>query len=69
MKTLVVKKNKTVSLLTMFAFLVLATFPALGTTEFEIGTRFGISYLVPDADDDSISQVSLMLIYHQHLRM
>lgn len=55
MKTLVVKKNKTVSILTMFAFLVLTTFPALGTTEFEIGTRFGISHLVPDADDDSIS--------------
>lgn len=55
MKTLVVKKNKTVSILTMFAFFVLATFPALGTTEFEIGTRFGISHLAPDADDDSIS--------------
>ena len=55
MKTLVVKKNKTVSILTMFVFLLLATVPALGATEFEVGTRFGISHLVPDTADDSFS--------------
>ncbi|MDE0682966.1 MAG: hypothetical protein OXI63_08645 [Candidatus Poribacteria bacterium] len=59
MKTLAVKKNKTVSLLTIFAFLVLATVPALGTTEFEIGTRFGISHLAPDTDDSFSTSTSI----------
>ena len=50
MKTLVVNKNKIVSILTMFALLVLATVPAMAT-EFEIGTQFGISRLSPSGDD------------------
>lgn len=55
MKMLVVKKNKTVSILTMFAFLLLATVPALGTTEFEIGTQFGISHIIPEGDGSTTS--------------
>ncbi len=55
MKTLVVKKNKMHSTLTMFVFFILVTVPALGTTEFEIGTRFGISHIIPEADGSTTS--------------
>ena len=48
MKMLVVNKNKILSILTMFALLLLTTVPALGTTEFEVGTQFGISYIIPE---------------------
>ena len=55
MKTLVVKKNKIVSILTMLAFLVLATVPAMAT-EFEFGTQFGISHIIASDDyDDTAS--------------
>jgi len=54
MKTLGVKKNKTVSILTMFAFLVLATVPALAN-EFEVGTQFGISHSIITDDDSSFT--------------
>ena len=51
MKTLVVNRNKIVSLLAMFTFLVLTTV-STSAAEFEIGTHFGISHLIPDSDDD-----------------
>ena len=44
MKMCVVKKHKTVYILAMFAFLVLATVPVLGATDFEVGTQFGASH-------------------------
>ncbi len=59
MKTLVVKQYKTVSILTMFAFLVLATVPALAN-EFEVGTQFGISHLI-EGDDLTTSFTSIKL--------
>lgn len=50
MKTLIV------STLTMFsfAFLMLATVPVMAT-DFEIGTQFGISHLIPEGDDSTTS--------------
>ena len=50
MKMLVVNRNKIVSILTMFAFLILAAVPAMAT-EFEFGTQFGISHLILEDDD------------------
>ncbi len=38
--------------------LTLPVVPTLGTTEFEIGTRFGISHLVPDADDSISTSIT-----------
>lgn len=60
MKTLVVnQKNIGTSLpilgFVLLASLVLAIAPALGTTEFEVGTQFGISHLIPDGDDSTTS--------------
>ena len=60
MKTLVVNRNKIVSILAMFAFLVLATAPALAN-EFEFGTQFGVSHLVPETDYGS-SSVTLLRV-------
>ena len=57
LKTLVVKKNKTVFRVAMFAVLVFATVPALGATEFEVGTQFGVSHLIP-GDDDSTTSIT-----------
>ena len=52
MKTLVGNKNKIVSILTMFTFLILAAVPVMAT-EFEFGTQFGISHLIPEGDDST----------------
>ena len=53
MKTLIV------STLTMFsfAFLMLATVPVMAT-EFEIGTQFGVSHLIPNSEDDSTTSIT-----------
>ena len=57
MKTLGGKKNKIMSILTMFAFLILAAVPVMAT-EFEIGTQFGISHLMPDSDEDFSTSIT-----------
>ena len=59
MKIRVLNWKKFVSILTIFGFiflisLILPVAPTLGTTEFEIGTRFGIAQLVPFPDTDFI---------------
>ena len=59
MKTPVLNWKHLVSNLTIFGFtvlisLVLPVMPALAI-EFEIGTQFGISHLVPDDDEDDFS--------------
>ena len=58
MKTLVVnQKNIGTSLpilgFVLFTSLVLATVPALGNTDFEVGTQFGISHIIPAGDDST----------------
>lgn len=57
MKTLVVNRNKIVSFLAMFTFLVLTTVP-VSATEFEIGTQFGISHIRSDTDDDYSTSIT-----------
>lgn len=57
MKMLVVNRNKIVSFLAMFTFLVLAAVPVMAT-EFEVGTQFGISHLIPDSDDDFSTNIT-----------
>ena len=58
MKTFAVIQNKFVSILTIFGLtvlvsLILSAMPALGTTEFEFGTQFGISHIIPEGDDST----------------
>ena len=58
MKTLVANRKDFVSRLSIFGFVLLASFvlaivPALGTTEFEVGTQFGLSHLIPEGDDST----------------
>ena len=60
MKTLVVnQKNIGINLpilgFVLLASLLLTIVPALATTEFEVGTQFGISHLIPDGDDSTTS--------------
>ena len=54
MKTLFVRKNNTVSTLTIFsfAFLILTSLPATAT-DFEFGTQFGISHIIASDDYDN----------------
>ena len=57
MKTLVVNQKNIVTSLPILGFVLLASLllaivPALAN-EFEVGTRFGISHLAPDTDEDS----------------
>ena len=57
MKTLVVIGKEFVSRLLFLSFVIvvsvmLSTVPA-SATEFEVGTQFGISHIVPDDDDSS----------------
>ena len=62
MKTLIVHKNKIVSILTMFSIvlLMLTAVPAIAA-EFEVGTQFGISHLV-DENDYSSASVTLLAV-------
>lgn len=56
MKTLLVNRNNVVSILPILGFVILVSliFPIAPTSaiDFEIGTQFGVSHLVPDVDDD-----------------
>ena len=56
MKTLLVNRNNLVSILPILGFVTLVSFifPIVPTSaiDFEIGTQFGVSRLVPDLDDD-----------------
>lgn len=56
MKTRLVNQNNVVSILTILGFVTLVSFifPIASTSaiDFEIGTQFGVSHLVPDVDDD-----------------
>ena len=56
MKTLPVNRKNVVSILPLLGFVTLVSliFPIVPTSaiDFEIGTQFGISRLVPDVDDD-----------------
>lgn len=56
MKTLLVNRKNVVSILPILGFVTLVSliFPIVPTSaiDFEIGTQFGISHLVPDIDDD-----------------
>ena len=58
MKTLVVNQKSIGIRLSILGFVLLASLaltivPALGTTEFEVGTQFGISHLIPEGDDST----------------
>ena len=56
MKILLLNKNNVVSILPILGFVTLVSliFPIVPTSaiDFEIGTQFGISHLVPEIDDD-----------------
>ena len=56
MKTLLVNRKNVVSTLPILGFVILVSliFPIVPTSaiDFEIGTQFGISHLVPNVDDD-----------------
>ena len=59
MKTLVVNGKKFASRLLILGFVIFvsvmfSTVPALAT-DFEFGTQFGISHLIPDGDDSTTS--------------
>ena len=58
MKTLVVNQKNIRTRLPIFGFVLLASFvlaivPALGTTEFEVGTQFGLSHIIPEGDEST----------------
>ena len=59
MKTLIVNRKIFVSTLTMFslAFLMLTAVPAFAA-DFEVGTQFGISHLIPTSEDDSSTSIT-----------
>ena len=56
MKTLLVNRKNVVVILLTFGFVILISliFPIVPTSaiDFEIGTQFGVSHLVPNVDDD-----------------
>ena len=63
MKTLIMNRKITMSILTRYSFaflvaLVLPTVPA-SATDFEIGTQFGISHTIP-VDDDNDSSLTFI---------
>ena len=60
MKTLVVNQknigtNLPISGFVLLASLLLTIVPTFGTTDFEVGTQFGISYIIPEGDDSITS--------------
>ena len=63
MKSLIVHRKSTASISMIFGLglvvsLFLSVVPALAT-EFEVGTQFGISHIIPDGDDEVTESITL----------